>query len=155
MRGRKPKPTHLRVIEGNPGHRPINHDEPEPDGDVSKEPPEFLSARAQYYWRKTIGDAPEGMIKATDNGIFMGYCIACADFEEATIKVNEAGPVIRIPGQAGFQQNPFVSIKRNAFERLTRSAAELGLTPSSRTRVKIKGKKKPNSILGKLRTLDL
>ena len=31
MRGRKPTPTHLKAITGNPGKRPINHAEPRPD----------------------------------------------------------------------------------------------------------------------------
>lgn len=31
MRGRKPKPTHLKLLEGNPGHRPINGAEPKPN----------------------------------------------------------------------------------------------------------------------------
>ena len=28
MRGRKPTPTFLKLVTGNPGHRPINTDEP-------------------------------------------------------------------------------------------------------------------------------
>jgi hypothetical protein len=28
MRGRKPTPTDLKVLRGNPGHRPLNPDEP-------------------------------------------------------------------------------------------------------------------------------
>ena len=31
MKGRKPKPTRLKVISGNPGKRPINDSEPDPD----------------------------------------------------------------------------------------------------------------------------
>ncbi len=30
MRGRKPKPTRLKIIDGNPGKRPIRGDEPQP-----------------------------------------------------------------------------------------------------------------------------
>ena len=29
-RGRRPKPTHLKLIEGNPGKRPIDGAEPQP-----------------------------------------------------------------------------------------------------------------------------
>ena len=29
-RGRKPKPTNLKVLEGNPGQRPLNDNEPKP-----------------------------------------------------------------------------------------------------------------------------
>ena len=31
MRGRKPKPTRLKVIDGNPGRRPLNKREPVPE----------------------------------------------------------------------------------------------------------------------------
>ena len=30
IRGRKPKPTALKLLEGNPGKRPINEHEPVP-----------------------------------------------------------------------------------------------------------------------------
>jgi hypothetical protein len=30
MRGRKPKPSHLKLLDGNPGRRRLNPDEPEP-----------------------------------------------------------------------------------------------------------------------------
>ena len=30
-RGRKPKPTALKVLEGNPGKRPLNENEPKPE----------------------------------------------------------------------------------------------------------------------------
>ncbi len=30
MRGRKPKPTALKLVSGNPGHRPLNTREPKP-----------------------------------------------------------------------------------------------------------------------------
>ena len=32
MRGKKPKPTHLKLITGNPGKRPLNEAEPKPEG---------------------------------------------------------------------------------------------------------------------------
>jgi hypothetical protein len=36
MRGRKPKPTHLKLLEGNPGRRPLNTGEPR--GPVTEAP---------------------------------------------------------------------------------------------------------------------
>ena len=41
QRGRKPKPTALKVLEGNPGKRPLNLYEPTPEGDLP-ECPEWL-----------------------------------------------------------------------------------------------------------------
>ena len=38
MRGRKPKPTRLKQLEGNPGKRPINGREPAPRSRARAEP---------------------------------------------------------------------------------------------------------------------
>ena len=42
MKGRKPVPTHLRVIRGNPGKRALNGNEPLPVGDLV-DPPEWMT----------------------------------------------------------------------------------------------------------------
>jgi len=36
MRGRRPKPTRLKVLTGNPGKRALNLDEPRPDGAIAE-----------------------------------------------------------------------------------------------------------------------
>ena len=37
-RGRKPKPTALKVLEGNPGKRPLNENEPKPENKAPRCP---------------------------------------------------------------------------------------------------------------------
>ena len=49
MRGRRPKPTHLKLITGNPGKRAINLREPKPVPKMP-EPPTALSAEARQEW---------------------------------------------------------------------------------------------------------
>ena len=51
MRGRKPKPTRLRLIEGNPGRRPINGSEPKPPGRLPS-CPAHLSPTAKNEWKR-------------------------------------------------------------------------------------------------------
>ena len=48
QRGRKPKPTALKVLEGNPGKRPLNLYEPAPEGkwDTLPEPEEIQAYMA-------------------------------------------------------------------------------------------------------------
>ena len=48
-RGRKPKPTHLKLIEGNPGKRPIRTG-PERPITTMPEPPDHLNADARTEW---------------------------------------------------------------------------------------------------------
>ena len=49
MRGRRPKPTRLKVPTGNPGKRPMNKHEPKPEPVVPDCPAEFgLVARREW-----------------------------------------------------------------------------------------------------------
>lgn len=53
LRGPAPKPTALRIIEGNLGHRPLNQREPKPlvgEPDV----PAHLSRDAKKEWRRLV-----------------------------------------------------------------------------------------------------
>src|SRR5688572_21911457 len=53
MRGRKPKPTWLKIMTGNPGKRPLNDAEPQPEG-LLGEPPEWLTDAQKAAWRDAI-----------------------------------------------------------------------------------------------------
>src|SRR4051812_32697332 len=55
MQGRKPTPAALKLIQGNPGKRPIRQ-EPQPERGDLPEPPEFLAEDAKAEWRRV---APE------------------------------------------------------------------------------------------------
>ncbi len=46
VRGRKPKPSHLKLVTGNPGKRAINTQEPVPERILPAPPPE-LTAEAR------------------------------------------------------------------------------------------------------------
>ena len=50
-RGRKPTPTAIRELEGNPGKRPLNTREPHPE---RKAPacPKWLEPEAKKEWRR-------------------------------------------------------------------------------------------------------
>ena len=51
QRGRKPKPTAVKVLEGNPGKRSLNTGEPKPE---KKAPrcPAWLEDEAKKEWRR-------------------------------------------------------------------------------------------------------
>lgn len=67
MRGRKPKPTALKVIQGNPGHRPLNHFEPKPDPLERLTPPRHLRADARTIWRQLASELARcGLISKLD-----------------------------------------------------------------------------------------
>ncbi len=83
LRGRKPKPTPLKLLEGNPGKRPL------PQGEVrlaSKAPrcPQWLEEDAKKEWKR-MGKILEqmGILTEMDMTAFAGYCQAYARWKEA------------------------------------------------------------------------
>ena len=50
-RGRKPKPTALKKLEGNPGKRPLNELEPMPQVTMLR-CPNWLEPEAKKEWRR-------------------------------------------------------------------------------------------------------
>lgn len=111
-RGQKPKPAHLKLVSGNPGHRPINEAEPQPTGEVKR--PAWVKGKAKKLWDKY---APElvkfKVLKSWDVENFGIWCREMAEYIE----------------------NPKLS---NAASRtaLVRLGEQFGLTPSGRTRLK-------------------
>ena len=49
MAGRRPKPTHLKVVTGNPGKRKLNDKEPTPAKEIP-DPPAHLTDWGKVAW---------------------------------------------------------------------------------------------------------
>lgn len=133
-RGPAPKPTALRVLEGNPGHRPINKNEPKPPA-LNVKCPAWLSPYAKKEWRR-IGPAlfEMGLLTDADVQAFAAYCQAYANWREATEFIQQHGMVVRLP--SGYiQQVPQVSYANQNLTAMKQFAQEFGLTPSSRSRL--------------------
>jgi hypothetical protein len=83
MRGRRPSPTFLKLVKGNPGRRPIPQGEPEPGGPIERPPklkgkPAELWDRfiARAFWL-TWADGPEALM----------WCHLQAEFERGPDKM--------------------------------------------------------------------
>ena len=53
--GQRNTPTSLKILKGNPGHRPINDREPKLPADAIPEPTEELDEDAAKEWRRVVG----------------------------------------------------------------------------------------------------
>jgi phage terminase small subunit len=83
MPGRRPKPTAIRRLEGNPGKRAWNHHEPEPP-DAQPRCPGHLSPVAQREWRRLAGTLHKmGVLTTVDRAALAGYCAAYGRWAEA------------------------------------------------------------------------
>ena len=108
-RGRKPKPTALKVLEGNPGKRPLNIDEPKPNKKAPK-CPSWLEPEAKKEWRRMSKTLEQiGVLTQVDGAAFAGYCQAYARWKEAEEFLTKHGTIFKTP--SGYiQQVPQVSI---------------------------------------------
>lgn len=134
QRGRKPKPTPLKLLEGNPGKRPLPQREVRP---VSKSPrcPPWLEEDAKKEWKR-MGKILEGMglLTEMDMTAFAGYCQAYARWKEAEEFLSKHGSIIKTPN-GYLQQVPQVSISQTNLKIMLKFCEQFGLTPSARTRL--------------------
>lgn len=133
-RGRKPKPTELKVLEGNPGKRPLNFNEPHPEKKLP-DCPDWLEDEAKAEWdRLAVPLFNLGLLTELDMAPFATYCQAYARWKEAEEFISQHGSIIKT--KTGFwQQVPQVSISRANQAMMIKAAAEFGLTPSARSRL--------------------
>jgi P27 family predicted phage terminase small subunit len=134
MRGRKPTPTRLKLLTGNPGKRPLNPDEPRPEIAVPECPAE-LGPVARQEWDRMVGElAPLRILTHLDRAALASYCGAYAMWAEATAAIQKYGAMVKSP--SGYPvQSPYVSIANRQTEIMMRIASEFGFTPASRSRI--------------------
>jgi P27 family predicted phage terminase small subunit len=134
MRGRKPKPTGLKLIEGNPGKRPLNKNEPKPATEVPT-CPAHLNPSAKAEWKRIARLLVAlGIVSLLDRAALAAYCQAYGRWVEAERKLQETPLLIKLP--SGYiQQSPWLAIANKQLELMYKYMAELGLSPASRSRV--------------------
>lgn len=132
--GRKPTPTALRLLRGNPGRRPINADEPKAAPKLPP-PPAELSDAAKREWRRTGRKLLAGrIITDLDTAAFAAYCSSYARWLEATALLAKS-PVVIKNRHGDLVLNPLLRVVRESQDQYTRALAEFGMSPVSRTRV--------------------
>jgi P27 family predicted phage terminase small subunit len=144
MRGRKPKPTQQKILEGNPGKRALNRQEPDPpplDAAAFDVPPTELSG-APVACAEWVRLAPMlrrcRQITDADRSALIALCLEWARYLEATRQVALLGLVVKAP--SGYPMtNPYLPIATKALAGCNKLWPELGLTPSSRSRVTTTG----------------
>jgi P27 family predicted phage terminase small subunit len=134
MRGRRPKPTRLKLLTGNPGKRPLNESEPMPEVAIPECPPE-LGEVARREWNRLVGElAALQLLTNLDRAALAAYCGAYAMWAEATEAIQKFGTMVKSP--SGYPvQSPYVSIANRQTEIMIRIASEFGFTPASRSRL--------------------
>ena len=143
--GRKKKPTHLKLITGNPGKRALKPDaiQPPPRKRVLA-PPSHLSREARSEWQRLAPMLTRlGILSDLDRGAFGAYCQAYGRWKAAETALRDLarkddsgmGALVINTKAGNVIQNPLVGIANKAQADMVRYAVEFGFTPSARARV--------------------
>ena len=143
-RGPRPMPTHLKLLRGNTGKRPLNKDEPHPEPFLDvPDPPLFLTGSASDEWWRTATELHRlGLLTKVDVPALAAYCFSFGQWKmaaESLERMQSGDPVMNgmlLKGKYGDAiVNPLVSIVRKHAADVVRYAAEFGLTPAARSRI--------------------
>jgi P27 family predicted phage terminase small subunit len=178
--GRPPKPTALKELQGNPGKRRLNRDEPH-FGVEGLTCPRWLNAEARREWRRAARLLREQrVVTAADRGALAAYCLSYARWQQAeaalepreiceTIRDEAGNEVERRYMTGGLTQEVTICNKKGEvvgtkviarpevliaqqYQRLMMAAAgKLGMDPSSRSKVSRVKEQEQNPILELLR----
>ena len=136
-KGRPPKPTRLRVLEGNPGRRPLPANEPQP---TRRAPPmpEHLGAEARGEWKRVAPKLAElGVLTEVDRTTLAAYCQAWDRLVKAERELAKNG-MVTARKDGYLLVSPWVTIANQASKEMRAYAVEFGLTPAARSRLHIK-----------------
>ena len=134
MRGRKPQPTRLKVLRGNPGQRRLNTREPKIRPGVPN-PPDWLSVEARKKFEEVATSLAElGILTNVDGDVLTLYSEAWVEFKQATLAIREHGLTVTT-SRGEEKSSPYAIVRNKALVQLRTLAAELGMSPSGRSRL--------------------
>ena len=141
-RGRKPTPNQLKVINGNPGKRPINQNEPKPNP-LAPEPPDWLDELALREWHRLAPKLERlGLLTETDYIAFGNLMQEYSDMIKLRLFIREQGNTYEytnVKGMTNTTVRPEAMQLEKKIANIKTLCVEFGLTPSSRSRIQVPG----------------
>lgn len=135
MAGRHPKPTVVKMLEGNPGKRALNMNEP-----VCTDPPVmpqhiFEDALAAEKWDEVLAAMPPGVYARLDVAMLAQYAQAYAMMIRAGEQIREEG--FTAATAEGVKTHPAVTVWLGMSQTVARCASQLGLVPTARSKLNV------------------
>lgn len=149
--GRRRKPSRVRELEGNPGHRPIPEEEPQFQiADDVPPPPDWIDVGAKAVWLRVAPDLhANGLLTGPGADVFANYCVLAARVRYCEEEIQKAakiddnsshGGLLR-KGKDGVTESKLLRIANAARRDMLRLATEFGLTPSAAAHLQGAGKR--------------
>src|SRR5437867_4271604 len=128
-KGRKPTPTRLKILTGNPGKRRLNGHEPQPRVEMPS-CPGFLDAEARREWKRVAPKLlPLALLTALDRAALSCYCAAWSTIVRMQKLVEREGAVLT-SAKGGSYLHPAAGLLSKAMRQMLAFAAEFGMTPA-------------------------
>jgi P27 family predicted phage terminase small subunit len=139
--GPNKKPTALKVLEGNPGKRPLPQNEPKPKP-IAPECPEWLIGEGKKMWNRLSSEMERiGLLTVIDGEAFAAACQAWKIFVECQQYINNNGLTYEYENKGGAVneiERPQVKIGQKSLDQFRAFCSEFGLSPAARTRIEVK-----------------
>ena len=136
MPGPKPKPTSLKLLQGNPGHQKLPQNEPKPRP-ITPEVPEYLNSDGIRRWNELLPELEMmGTLTIVDGDILGRYCHGFQRLLEAEAGIADEHVCAR--GTGGQMLSPWVAERNRAFDDMGKAAAQLGIGAADRSRIEVK-----------------
>jgi P27 family predicted phage terminase small subunit len=148
---RKPQPTALKILRGNPGKRKLPAAEPKPPAD-GIEPPDYLDELARRKWDAMLPllQAVKVMTRA-DVEALARYCDTYSWWMRVRAVLRKDGdtyPILNDKGEVKYiAQRPEVAIAHKLAAQLHVLESDFGLSPASRTKLSTAELEKPQDDL--------
>lgn len=148
---RGPAPTPTAILEAR-GSWLAKHREGEVQFERGMLPcPKWLSPAGKREWKKQAKQLDSaGLLQVVDGAMLAAYCEAWAEFVEMCEAIKEKGRLMTT-SNGNVIQNPLVSIRNRAVERLFRLAQQFGFSPSARVRIRAGDPEPEEATKGKAR----
>ena len=151
--GNRPKPTKLKLLQGNPGRRPINKAEPQPKRGIPMMPKwlnEFPVAVKE--WKRESKELDDmGIMTTADRGDLAMRAYLSAQIQEMALEIKKEGRVAYTSRMDSLgnevmdaKTNPKCVQIKNLITEYRQTGILLGLDPSSRSRLKVEPRKESN-----------
>ncbi len=144
--GRPPKPTALKLIDGNPGKRTLQADPKPPPSKPRR--PQWIVGYARTEWERVVPMLDGlGLLIAVDRTVLAAYCEAAAGLKAASTDLRKRGYLVESARGDGYLiKNPSNQLLKDYARLVSTYSAMLGLSPGDR--VRLSGEARPSVDLG-------
>ena len=147
--GTRAKPQATKKLQGT--YRP-DRDGGAEDALTNKKPncPAWLSKEGKAEWRRIANELHQaGLLKLVDRAALAAYCEAFGRWQQAEKLVQEKGLLVKTKN-GNVIQSPAVGVANVAMRDMLKLLKEFGMTPVSRSRLKVDKPEKEDDLVGEL-----